>query len=400
MPSSTSWMDDDDPARLLHALDVHRAELELQNLALRATLEELAAGNAALTVARDRFRAIHDGAPVPYLTLGAERAIVECNQAAVLLFGTPRERLLGASVDRLFDDFSRRGFRDFVDEVFAAGRGRSPDLRVMLAETPADAAPVHVLIDGVVIRSATDEPPLCVLALVDISARKALETARRKAQDEVLAIVSHDLRGPLNTVVLACDALRSSPGPAEREDCLAQIERAALRSVRLIKDLLGVVHIESGELRLERSWFDLGELAQQLCSDYRLVAVNAGCRLTYAVGDGDLAVLADRDRLHQVGANLITNALVHARGAAVEVSAVAVGDGVMFAVTDQGPGIPLEDQPRVFDRFRKAGRARDGAGLGLTIVKGLVAAHGGTITLISSPGQGARFEILLPHGAP
>ncbi len=399
MPSSTSWKDDDDPVRLLHALDVHRAELEIQNLELRATLEELAAGNAALTVARDRFRAIYGGAPVPYVTVDPDRAIVECNQAAALLFGTPRERLLGASVDRLIDDFSRRGFRDFVDEVFATGRGRSPDLRVMREDPPADAAPVHVLIDGVVIRSGTDEPPLCVLALVDISARKALETARRKAQDEVLAIVSHDLRGPLNTVVLACDALRSSPGPSEREDYLAQIERAALRSVRLIKDLLGVVHIESGELRLERSRFDLGELAQQLCCDYRQVATNAGCRLTYAVGDGDLAVLADRDRLHQVGANLITNALVHARGAAVEVSAVAVGDGVMFAVTDQGPGIPLEDQPRVFDRFRKAGRARDGAGLGLTIVKGLVAAHGGTITLISSPGQGARFEILLPHSS-
>lgn len=230
----------------------------------------------------------------------------------------------------------------------------------------------------------------------DLTARRQAEVARRKAQDEVLSIVSHDLRGPLNAIVLACDALRSGSA-AEQDECLRTIERSAARSVRLLQDLLQVVRIESGALPMQRGPVDLGELVRTLCTDHRAAATTAGCNLTYTLGSGSLVVHGDLDRLYQVGANLLVNAFVHARGAAVEVTAIDAGAAVVLSVTDQGPGIPLADQPKVFDRFRQTGSNRTGAGLGLTIVSRLVGAHGGTIRLVSQPGLGARFEITLPR---
>jgi len=138
-----------------------------------------------------------------------------------------------------------------------------------------------------------------------------------------------------------------------------------------------------------------------VAGDHQPAAAAAGNPLTVAIGDGDLLVYADRDRLHQAIANLIANALVHARGAPVELGARRGDDVVVLTVADRGPGIPLADQAQVFDRFRRLGRDRGGAGLGLAIARGLVAAQGGTLTLVSAAGDGARFEITLPrHGAP
>ncbi len=390
-----------DPAPPVSTLERHQADVHARNLELRAAVAELAAGNAALTVAHDRYRTLYDRAPVAYATVDQARVVVEANDAAAALFATPRDRLIGAALDLFIDDFSRRGLRAFVAEVFAAGQGRSADLVVIHTDDPAGSPPLHVAIDGVVLRSPTDGEPQCVLALHDVSARRAVESARRRAQDEVLAIVSHDLRGPLNAIVLACDALRAELGAAEREACVAGIERAASRCVRMLKDLLGVVHIESGELALRPGWFDAGELIRSVAGDHQPAAAAAGNPLTVAIGDGDLLVYADRDRLHQAIANLIANALVHARGAPVELGARRGDDVVVLTVADRGPGIPLADQAQVFDRFRQLGRDRGGAGLGLAIARGLVAAQGGTLTLVSAAGDGARFEITLPrHGAP
>lgn len=394
---STTW-DGADPAVLVHQLELHQAELEAQNHELRAMMDELGASNQALTVARDRYRGLYDRSPIPYVTIDRERTIREANRTAEALFGTPRERLIGATLDLFIDELGRRAFRAFVGEVFAAGHARSADLIVTRDGLPADAPAVQVLIDGLTIAAGTGGEQQAVLALVDISARKALENARRKAQDEVLAVVSHDLRGPLNAIVLACDALRSGLPPDELADCVTGIERAATRCTRLIKDLLGVVRIESGALVLDRVWFDLGDLARALLSDYAGAAAAAGCALTLSIGEGRLMLLADRDRVHQIGSNLLANALVHARGTPVELSVADAGDAVVLAVTDQGPGVPLEEQPRVFDRFRQAGRGRMGAGLGLAIVKGLVTAHRGTVGIQSTPGLGARFEVTLPRG--
>jgi PAS domain S-box-containing protein len=396
MPTSRSpGTPADEAAILAHELEVHQAELEAQNLQLRALVDELAATNAALVVARDRYRVLQDVSPTPLVTIDPSRAILDVNRAAEAMLGRPRASVVGAALDGFVETFSRRALRTFVAEVFATGRGRSPDL-----VTGVDGdLPREVLADGVVVQAATGSEQHAVLAFVDITARRAAETARRKAQDEVLAIVSHDLRGPLNAIVLACDALRSGLDPLEAAECVTAIERAAERSVGLLKDLLQLVQLEGGGLVLDRTWFDVGDLLRTLCNDHAAAAA-AGTALTCNLPARPVTMYGDQHRLYQVGANLISNALVHARGAPLEVSVADHADVVVLAFTDQGPGIAEADHARVFDRFRQAGRGRGGAGLGLAIVKGLVSAHGGTVLLTSKPGEGARFEIVVPRGAP
>jgi PAS domain S-box-containing protein len=392
----TNWgrpWDEHDAAALLQALEVHQAELEVQNGELRAANEELSRSNESLAIASERFRALYEHSPTPYFTLDVSATIVEVNRAAVAMLSMPRERLVGGAIDLFIDDSARGTFRGFLETVFATGHGRSADVIVQ-----AGVARMDVLIDGVVLREQSVARPHCVLAFVDITARKLAETARRQAQDEMLAIVSHDLRGPINAIGLACDALASGLEPADHHVCVSAIERAAARCERLIKDLLGVAHLESGRITLQLETFDVGNLVRRVARDHQSAAAAAASLLTLSVSDEPQPIVADEDRLHQVLSNLIGNALVHARGAPVDVGVEARAEQVVITVTDQGPGITEEDLPLVFERYRQGARHHGGAGLGLAIVKGLVLAHHGTVSVASRRGHGARFEIVLPRG--
>jgi PAS domain S-box-containing protein len=368
--------------------------LEAQNDQLRTDNAALVTSNEALVGSRDRFRALYDFAPIPYVTIDAALAIVDVNRAAELMLDTSRDRLLDSRFDRFVVAGSRAGLAAFVASVFATGADRASDLVV----TPDGAPPIDVQIDGVVVRDLPDCPLRCVLAIVDITIRKRAELARRQAQDEVLAIVSHDLRGPLNAIGLACDGLAAGLPADEHRECVRAIERAAHRCERLIRDLLGVAHIESGGLTLDLGPMDACALVRAACLELELEAIAAGCALTVTVPDQRLEIRADRDRLHQVLSNLLGNTFVHARGAAVEIRLIARGDDVDFTVSDTGPGIPAPELPRVFDRYRqgKGKHHHGGAGLGLAIVKGLVLAHHGTVAVHSEVGHGARFEVTVP----
>ncbi len=382
-----------DPAVLMQALEVHQAELELQNLELQSANDELHRTNDALVIASDRFRALYELAPIPYVTVDIARAIVDLNRAAATILDAPRAHLVGGTIDLFVGNADRARFRAFVEEVFAAGHARCTD--VVLVRN--DRAPVDVLIDGVVLREAPSDPVRCVLAMVDITARKQAERARRQAQDEMLGIVSHDLRGPLNAIGLACDALASGLEPDDHAKCVSAIERATQRCERLIKDLLGVAHIESGRMTLEIRYFDVRDLVQQVCRDHELAAKAARTPLTMSIPDEPAPIAGDRDRLHQVLSNLIGNALVHARGSRIEIGVALRGAEIVIAVADDGPGIPAAELPIVFERYRQGVRHHGGAGLGLAIVKGLVEAHHGTVMVTSALGHGARFEVALPR---
>ncbi|MBK9034059.1 MAG: PAS domain-containing sensor histidine kinase [Myxococcales bacterium] len=370
--------------------------LELQNVELRAANNELRRIHEAMVVAHGRFQALYQLAPTPYVTIDVGRTMIDMNGAAEALLGASRDRLLGGQIDRFIDDRNRDRFRGFVDEVFSAGHERCGDV-VLVRD---GAAPLDALIDGVVLREAAEDPPQCVLALVDITARKAAERARREAQDEVLAIVSHDLRGPLNAIGLACDALAGELSSGDHARCVSTIARSSARCERLIKDLLAVAHIQSGRLTIEIARLDARRLVRRVCADHELAAAAAGSTLTVTVGDEAAPLDGDRDRLHQVLSNLIGNALVYARGTAIEVSVITRAHDVVIAVADGGPGIPPAELPNIFERYRQGAHHHGGAGLGLAIVKGLVEAHHGTVTATSVPGHGARFEIALPQAAP
>ncbi|HEY4242224.1 MAG TPA: ATP-binding protein [Kofleriaceae bacterium] len=220
-------------------------------------------------------------------------------------------------------------------------------------------------------------------------------TQAARARDDVLAVVSHDLRGPLHAIGLATEALRDEvAGDALRY--LGSIERAAGRAERLIRDLLEASAIENGALQLARYPVDAASIVRQAAADHELIAREAGGQITAHVPAEATLVTADRDRVLQVLGNLIGNAIKHARGTPIDISLGRAGGEAIIAVRDRGPGISGAELPHVFDRYWSGRTKKGGAGLGLAIAKGIVDAHGGSLRVSSNTGEGSEFSFTLP----
>ena len=232
---------------------------------------------------------------------------------------------------------------------------------------------------------------------------QASEQAAR-SRDQLMAVVAHDLKSPLSTIQLALrvfldqDGQRSAEGDRMEGVALVAMERAAARMQRLIHDLLDLARADGGKLSLHAAPLHPRTLVQDAVDAHATIA--AAKRVTLeSHADGALPeVSVDRGRIDQVFSNLVGNAIKFTpEGGRVRIIAAGGPDEVSFVVEDNGPGIPADDLPHVFDRFWQAAKAaRGGTGLGLTIAKAMVEAHGGRIAVDSTPGVGTRFRFNVP----
>ncbi len=179
---------------------------------------------------------------------------------------------------------------------------------------------------------------------------------------------------------------------------LEVIQRAATRANRLIQDLLDVAKIQAGGLVVDSKPVNAANLVQEAIDGAMPLATAADIRITRSVEDPEREVMCDRDRVLQVFANLIGNAIKFTpRNGEINVGARFDDGEAQFWIQDTGPGIPAENIPYVFDRYWQAkSTAKLGTGLGLSIAKGIVEAHGARIWVESEPGKGARFSFTLP----
>jgi signal transduction histidine kinase len=222
-----------------------------------------------------------------------------------------------------------------------------------------------------------------------------------RARDDMLGVVSHDLRNPIHTVHMSASFLLDVMPEGERKMERTQaaiIRRAAERANRLIQDLLDITHIESGRLSLDRLPNDAASIAREAVEQAEMAAAEKGIALTCGEMEEGTTVVVDRDRIVQALGNLIGNALKFTPpGGRITVAAQRTGDGVRLSVSDTGPGIPAAQVPRLFDRYWQANTAdRRGVGLGLSIVKGIATAHGGDVQVETVEGEGTTFTLTLP----
>ncbi len=224
-------------------------------------------------------------------------------------------------------------------------------------------------------------------------AQKAIAT-----RENLLAIVSHDLKDPLNSVVMGCEMLRETVADPTTRRRVDIMQRSAKRMDHLIHDLLDLASLDRGSFSVTRQLCAVEQLVDDVFESFQPSAAEKTITFTLDKQPPLGQLSCDRERVHQVLSNLLSNAIKFtSKGGQIRLAAEPGPGRVTFRVTDSGPGIAPTQLPHVFDRFWQANRtARQGTGLGLSIAKGIVDAHGGTILVQSEVGLGSTFEVILP----
>jgi PAS domain S-box-containing protein len=244
-----------------------------------------------------------------------------------------------------------------------------------------------------------------VLVFRDVTERRRQEQALKEAdrrKDEFLAILAHELRNPLAPIRNAIELLQRADGdPVITSQARSMLERQVRQMVRLVDDLLDISRISRGKLQLRRERLPLAAVVQSAVETSRPLIEARAHELTLGLPPEPVVVDGDPTRLAQVISNLLNNAAKYTeRGGHIWLSVERQGSRALISVRDTGIGIPAEHLPHIFDMFSQVAptleRSQGGLGIGLALVRGLVALHGGSIEARSSPGKGSELIVRLP----
>ncbi|HVU51737.1 MAG TPA: ATP-binding protein [Polyangia bacterium] len=386
-----------EPRRLVHELEVHQVELELQNEELRAARQETEHN-------LERYTLLFDFAPVGYAILSADGRIREINHVGASLLGRSRSQTVGTLFEKFVAPSDRTAFALVFVETLERETKEACDLSlVKRGEVP--------LVARVTARALSRGERMLLLAFEDVTERRQREEAQARAEqalreadrrkDEFLAALSHELRNPLAPIRNSLYLLgRAETGDEKVERARAIIDRQVRQLTRLVDDLLDVTRIARGKIQLQREVLELGALVRRTLDDHRASFEESGLRLEPRLDPRTFWIDVDGARVVQALGNVLANAEKFTpRGGTVLVSLQAAPRGeVVLRVTDTGIGIERDVISHVFEPFVQAPqtmeRGRGGLGLGLSMVKGLVELHGGTVT-VASEGRNRGTEVAL-----
>lgn len=300
----------------------------------------------------------------------------------------------------IMEVFRKYELQQAIEQTLFDGRPR----RIEIVQSPAPGQPVRhleVYAAGLNPKSTKSRPLGAVVVFHDVSAVKNLESVRR----EFVANVSHEFRTPLAIINGYIETLLDGAleDPAMASKSLQAMHKNAQRLNLLIEDLLTISRMEHRSPHIEFQRVDLGEVLRKVIEHLEPAVAERHARVEVDWPADTPKADADPRRMEQVFANLLENALRHGHGTSEEViriSGRSDASSVEVVFADNGPGIPYEDQPHIFERFYRVHKDRSrvagGTGLGLSIVKHIVLAHGGEVSVESMPGHGAAFKVRIP----
>lgn len=330
---------------------------------------------------RSKLEAVLRGTEDVVIVLNQDKSVLLCNPAARRAFNIETPAVSGRPLSEVVRN---RALLDLFARSPAIGRPARAE--VQLADGHTLQAQVSA-IEGIGIAAV----------MQDITHLKELDRIR----SEFVSVVSHDLRSPLTTIRGYVELLpRVGPLTSQQAEFVNRVGQSMKTITDLIGDLLEVGRIEAG-LDQEFEPCQMEEIVQKSLGTVRMVADDKRHQVSVEIAPDLPPLIGNPRRLEQVVTNLLTNAIKYTpEDGKIEVSLKPDGMYLMFCVTDNGIGIPLEDQPRVFDKFFRV-QSDDtaeisGTGLGLSIVKSIVEKHGGRVWVESEPYQGSSFTVLLP----
>jgi signal transduction histidine kinase/CheY-like chemotaxis protein len=401
-PASADGMD---PHRLILELQVHQAELELQN-------DELVLSRTELELSQSRFKRLYQYAPVSYVTLNGEGVIIDRNRKFDTLFPERVSRHAGKPFVLYVCTEDHVPFFRHLRAVMDSHDEHACKLRLRNGSRE-----FHAQLSSLRMDEQTEEGvrSLCLVTLTDVDSeeslirflRRAKEDAERanKAKSAFLANMSHEIRTPMNGIIGMAELLKMSCLEGEQCEYATILQKSTMALLKVVNDILDISKIEAGKLDILVEAVNVRQLVSDVCSQYAACAMQKNLNLTHEVNPAlPECISGDAFRMMQILANLISNAIKFTPSGGVQVRVekqeTAEGERIAFEVIDTGIGIPHDKLYLLFSAFEQiensVAKNYQGSGLGLSISKQLAGLMDGTVDVHSVEGEGSVFTLSLP----
>lgn len=400
---SIKKLSEDEILKLIHELEVHQIELEMQN-------EELLSTKTNEKEAAEKYISLYDFAPSAYFTLSPKGNIIELNLTGAKMLGKDRVHLKNANLSFFISNPSKLSFSNFIEKVFNSNTQETCEVSFIHENNVF----VYVYMTGI----ASENHENCQVTAIDITERKyrevELKEAKEKAEESdllktvFLQNMSHEIRTPMNAIMGFSDLLDKNIDNREKvRDFTKIIMQRSADLLELINDILDLSKIETKQMSVTTERCDVPEMLGSLydfflnhCEKIKKTHINL--QYTYSYNSELMYIGIDKGKVKQILINLINNAFKFTSKGEIRFGCSSIEENtITFFVSDTGNGIQKDKQDLIFQRFMQLdsdnNTVQEGTGLGLAIVKGLIELLNGSITLESVVGVGTTFRFSVPY---